>query len=73
MTEDYGYRGFIIRALEGAKVEFDEQMVSDLVLRFTIIHNMIRHMNNFNPAKGLRSTQVMAKIIFDYLREKQND
>lgn len=73
MTEDYGYRGVIVKALEGAGVQHDEQMINDLVLQFVTIHNMIKHMNNFNPNKGLHSTQVMAKIVFDYLKEKQNN
>lgn len=67
-----GYRGFIVKALESAKVEYDEDMIVDLTLRFTIINGMVRAMNDYNPAKGLRSTQVMAKIVFDYLQERKN-
>lgn len=71
MTEDYGYKDYIVRALKEIHVEPTQKMIDDLVERFLVINSMIKGMNHYIPNKCLRSTQVMAKIIFDYLSENQ--
>ena len=67
--DELDYRNIVIRVLWELKINADDGLINGIVQRLMLINRMVAAANFGDKHKQLRSTQVICKIIYDYLVE----
>jgi hypothetical protein len=72
MTTDVEYyRKTVRKILSGLKLDIGYERTEHIVSQIVIVDKMVFFANDCNPDNGLKSTQVIAKIVLDCLNDMQ--